>query len=98
MAKKVTHIEVINNTLNAACKEYKEYKAIKAEAEARIEELETLIKEFMVAEGIDEFVTNDTKVTYKECTKTNINKDIVRELVGNEYDKINAFDRLTVTG
>lgn len=52
----------------------------------------------MVAEGIDEFITNDTKVTYKECTKTNINKDIVRELVGNEYDKINAFDRLTVTG
>ena len=94
---KVTHTEIINKRIEDNAKEYKEYKRIKTEAEARIAEIEAEIKAYMDENNITECFIGDYKVTYKVATRVNVDKDKVREMVGNAYDKESEYDRLTIS-
>ena len=69
----------------------------KKEAEAKIEEIEKELKEYMEANGLEEMTVGDTVITYKEVTRTNIDRDTVREICGNKYDKTSSYIRITVT-
>ena len=94
---KVTYTTVKNDILAKACKDYKDYSNLKKEAEAKIEEIEKELKEYMEANGLEEMTVGDTVVTYKEMTRTNIDRDTVREICGNKYDKTSSYIRITVT-
>lgn len=88
-----------NNEMHAVIKELKEYKLIKEEAEARITELESLIKSEMRAQDTNKMVVGEYKCSLAVVTSNRIDSKALQENRPDIYSifvKPSTYERLTV--
>lgn len=88
-----------NHELHAVIKELKEYKLLKEEAEARISELENLIKAEMKYQNTEKMSVGEYKCSLATVTTNRIDSKALQENRPEIYSlfiKISSFERLTV--
>lgn len=88
-----------NNEMHAIIKEIKEYKLLKEEAEARIAELESVIKDAMRAAEQSKMTVGEYKVSLATVTSTRIDSKALQENRPDIYAlfaKSSSYDRLTI--
>lgn len=88
-----------NNEMHAVIKELKEYKLLKEEAEARITELENLIKSEMKAQDTNKMFVGEYKCSLAVVTSNRIDSKALQENRPDIYSifvKPSTYERLTV--
>ena len=88
-----------NNELHAIIKELKEYKLLKEEAEARIAEIESIIKDEMKEQDTDKLICGEYKCTLTTISRNSLDsKAIQKELpdIYSSYLKTTSYQRFTV--
>lgn len=88
-----------NNELHAVIKELKEFKLLKEEAEARISELENIIKSEMRTQETDKMVIGEYKCSLSTVTSNRIDSKALQEKEPTIYIaflKASSYERLTV--
>lgn len=87
------------NEMHAVIKELKEYKLLKEEAEARISELENIIKSEMKSQNADKLNVGEYKCSLKMVTSNRIDSKALQENrpdIYNIFLKPSTYERLTV--
>lgn len=80
-------------------RELKEFKLLKEEAEARIAELESVIKDEMKSQQLAKMTVGEYKVTLSEITSKRIDSKALQENRPDVYAmfvKASSYERLTV--
>lgn len=88
-----------NHELHAVIKELKEYKLLKEEAEARISELENLVKAEMKSQNTEKMSIGEYKCSLATVTTNRIDSKALQENRPEIYSlfiKTSSFERLTV--
>lgn len=88
-----------NNEMHAIIKELKEFKLLKEEAEARITELETIIKSEMKSQELDKMVVGEYKCSLAVVTSNRIDSKALQENRPDIYSifvKPSTYERLTI--
>lgn len=87
------------NELHAIIKELKEFKLLKEEAEARISELESIIKTEMKSQDTNKMVIGEYKCSLAVITSNRIDSKALQENRPDIYSifiKPSTYERLTV--
>ncbi len=87
------------NELHAIIKELKEFKLLKEEAEARISELESIIKSEMKSQDTNKMVIGEYKCSLAVVTSNRIDSKALQENRPDIYSifiKPSTYERLTV--
>ena len=87
------------NELHAVIKELKEYKLLKEEAEARISELENIVKSEMRTQELDKPTVGEYRSSLATVTTNRIDSKALQEKVPDIYAaylKASSYERLTV--
>lgn len=85
--------------MKALIKELKEFKLLKEEAEARISELENLLKAEMKAADTDKMTVDEYKLSLVVVTTQRIDSKALKEQqpdVYNEFAKSSSYERFIV--
>lgn len=88
-----------NNEMHAIIKELKEFKLLKEEAEARIAELETIIKSEMKSQELDKMVVGEYKCSLAMVTSNRIDSKALQENRPDIYSIFvnpSTYERLTI--
>lgn len=88
-----------NNELHAMIKELKEYKLLKEEAEARIAELEAIVKSEMHSQELEKMVVGEYKLSLITVTSNRIDSKALKEHqpdIYNAFVKPCIYERFTV--
>lgn len=88
-----------NNDLHSVIKELKEFKLLKEEAEARISELESIIKAEMKSQNADKMNVGEYKCSLAVVTSNRIDSKALQENRPDIYSifvKPSTYERLTV--
>lgn len=88
-----------NHELHAVIKELKEYKLLKEEAEARISELENLVKAEMKSQKTEKMSVGEYKCSLATVTTNRIDSKALQENRPEIYSlfiKTSSFEHLTV--
>lgn len=88
-----------NNDLHSVIKELKEFKLLKEEAEARISELENIIKPEMKEQDTNKMVIGEYKCSLAVVTSNRIDSKALQENRPDIYSifvKPSTYERLTV--
>lgn len=87
------------NEMHSTIKELKEWKLLKEEAEAKISELETAIKDEMRATEQQKIVVGEYKVSLATVTSNRVDSKALQENrpdIYNLFVKPTTYERLTV--
>lgn len=87
------------NEMHGVIKELKEYKLLKEEAEARIAELETIIKDEMKSQDVDKMVVGEYKCSLTTVSSKRVDSKALQENRPDIYAlfvKAATYERLTV--
>ena len=87
------------NEIHAVIKELKEFKLLKEEAEARIAELESIIKSEMRAQDTSKLVVGEYKCSLAVVTANRIDSKALQENRPDIYSifvKPSTYERLTI--
>lgn len=87
------------NEMHAVIKELKEYKLLKEETEARISELESIIKSEMKAQETNKMIVGEYKCSLATVTSNRIDSKALQENRPDIYSifvKPSTYERLTV--
>lgn len=88
-----------NNDLHSVIKELKEFKLLKEEAEARISELENIIKSEMKEQDTNKMVVGEYKCSLAVVTSNRIDSKALQENRPDIYSifvKPSTYERLTI--
>lgn len=88
-----------NNEMHAIIKELKEFKILRDEAEARIAELENIIKSEMKEQDTNKMVVGEYKCSLAVITSNRIDSKALQENrpdIYNIFLKPSTYERLTV--
>lgn len=88
-----------NNEMHAIIKELKEFKLLKEEAEARITELENIIKSEMKSQNADKMNVGEYKCSLAVVTSNRIDSKALQENRPDIYSifvKPSTYERLTI--
>lgn len=88
-----------NNDLHSVIKELKEFKLLKEEAEARIAELENIIKSEMKSQELDKMIVGEYKCSLAMVTSNRIDSKALQENRPDIYSifvKPSTYERLTI--
>lgn len=88
-----------NNDLHSVIKELKEFKLLKEEAEARITELENIIKSEMKSQELDKMFVGEYKCSLAVVTANRIDSKALQENRPDIYSifvKPSTYERLTI--
>lgn len=88
-----------NNELHSVIKELKEYKLLKEEAEARIAELESIIKSEMKEQDTNKMVIGEYKCSLAVVTSNRIDSKALQENRPDIYSifvKPSTYERFTI--
>ncbi len=88
-----------NNEMHAVIKELKEYKLLREEAEARISELESIIKDEMKSKELNKMVVGEYKCRLATITSERVDSKALKENRPDIYSmfiKPSTYERLTV--
>lgn len=87
------------NEMHATIKELKEYKLLKEEAEAKIAELENIIKSEMKSQELDKMVVGEYKCSLTTVSSKRVDSKALQENRPDIYalfSKASSYERLTV--
>lgn len=87
------------NELHDVIKELKEFKLLKEEAEARIAELESVIKSEMKSQELEKMTVGEYKVTLSQISSKRVDSKALQENRPDVYAmfvKASTYERLTV--
>lgn len=87
------------NELRSTIKELKEFKLLKEEAEARIAELENIIKDEMRAKEVDKMTVGEYKCSIATVTSNRVDSKALQEQrpdIYSEFLKASSYERFTV--
>lgn len=87
------------NDLHAVIKKLKEYKLLKEEAEARISELESIIKSEMKVQDTNKMIIGEYKCSLAVVTSNRVDSTALKENRPDIYSifvKPSTYERLTV--
>ncbi len=87
------------NEMHAVIKELKEYKLLREEAEARISELESIIKDEMKSQELNKMVVGEYKCSLATITSERVDSKALKENRPDIYSmfiKPSTYERLTV--
>ena len=87
------------NDLHSVIKELKEYKLLKEEAEARITELENVVKAEMKSQNLDKMGVGEYKCSLSTITSNRVDSKALQENrpdIFNLFIKQSTFERLTI--
>lgn len=86
--------------LNKAVAQYREYKSIIEEAEKIKKEAESQIISYLEENNTDSTVTDNARITYRDRTRTTLDKTKLTDALGEEllkdYMKVTSYKALTV--
>lgn len=88
-----------NQALHETIRELKGYKLLKEEAEARIAELETIIKDEMKSQDVDKMVIGEYKCSLTTVSSKRVDSKALQENRPDIYAlfvKASSYERLTV--
>lgn len=88
-----------NQEIHNTIRELKEYKLLKEEAEARIAELETIIKSEMKMQDVDKMVIGEYKCSLTTVSSKRVDSKALQENRPDIYTlfvKASSYERLTV--
>lgn len=88
-----------NNDLHSVIKELKEFKNLRDEAEARIAELESIIKSEMKSQELDKMIVGEYKCSLAMVTSNRIDSKALQENRPDIYSifvKPSTYERLTI--
>lgn len=88
-----------NNELHAVIKELKEFKLLKEEAEARISELESIVKSEMRSLEAEKLTIGEYKCSLATVTSNRIDSKALQEkepAIYTAFLKTSSYERLTV--
>ena len=88
-----------NQEMHNVIRELKEFKLLKEEAEARIAELETIIKSEMKSQDVDKMVIGEYKCSLATVSSKRIDSKALQENRPDIYAmfvKASSYERLTV--
>lgn len=88
-----------NNDLHSVIKELKEFKLLKEEAEARIAELENIIKSEMKEQNAEKLIVGEYKCSLAMVTSNRIDSKALQENRPDIYSifvKPSTYERLTI--
>lgn len=89
-----------NQELSKAVETYREYKILIEEAEKIKKEAEAQIISYLEENNTDSTVTDNARITYKNRTRTTLDKEKLIEALGSEllsdYMKTSTFKTLLV--
>ncbi|MEE0929467.1 MAG: hypothetical protein UIM53_00545 [Acutalibacteraceae bacterium] len=84
----------INNNINNEVAELRELKAMRDELEACIKAIENKIISFMVENDKSEYIGEDFKIKYSECTRTTLDKKDLNQTLAN-YQSMKRYQPTT---
>ncbi len=87
------------NEMHAVIKELKEYKLLREEAEARISELKSIIKDEMKSQELNKMVVGEYKCSLSTITSERVDSKALKENRPDIYSlfiKPSTYERLTV--
>lgn len=87
------------NELHSVIKELKEYKLLKEEAEARIAELENVVKSEMKSQNLDKMGVGEYKCSLSTITSNRIDSKALQENrpdIFNMFAKQSSYERLNI--
>lgn len=88
-----------NNELHAVIKELKEFKLLKEEAEAKISELESIVKSEMRSLEAEKLTVSEYKCSLATVTSNRIDSKALQEkepAIYTAFLKTSSYERLTV--
>lgn len=88
-----------NNELHAMVKELKEYKLLKEETEARIAELEAIVKAEMHLQDKNKMTVGEYKLSLTTVTSSRVDSKALKEQqpdIYNAFVKPSTYERFTI--
>lgn len=90
---------ITKNELEAKVNELRNLRAMKEELESEVKAVERDIVAYMVENAIDTEITKTAKITYREQTRTTLDKDKLTEILGDDlkpFEKVSRFNVLRI--
>ena len=89
---------ITKKELESKVQELRSLKTMKEELENELKAIERSIIEYMTENGLDTEITDTAKITYKEQTRTTLDKEKLERDLGNleEYEKTTSYNVLRV--
>lgn len=85
--------------LEKKVQELRGLKAMKEELENEVKAVEHEVIEYMTDNGLDTEITDTAKITYKQQSKTTLNRDKLTEILGEDlkpFEKTTTFKVLRI--
>ena len=89
---------ITKKELEQTVQEFRSLKAMKEELENELKAIERSIIEYMTENGLDTEITDTAKITYKEQTRTTLDKEMLEKDLGSleEYEKKTSYNVLRI--
>lgn len=89
---------ITKKELESKVQELRSLRTMKEELENELKAIERSIIEYMTENGLDTEITDTAKITYKEQTRTTLDKEKLERDLGNleEYEKTTSYNVLRV--
>lgn len=76
-----------NNNINEIIRQIKEYSELQAQLKVELENLKAEAIEWLAAQGTDEVVTNEGKITYREVISNRFNSTAFKKDFADIYEE-----------
>lgn len=90
---------ITKNELEVKVQELRELRAMKEELESEVKAVERDIITYMTEKEIDTEITDTAKITYKPQSRVTIDKDKLKEILGDDlkpFEKVSRFNVLRI--
>ena len=90
---------ITKNELENKVQELRELRAMKEELESEVKAVERDIITYMTENAIDTEITDTAKITYKPQSRVTIDKDKLKEILGDDlkpFEKVSCFNVLRI--
>lgn len=90
---------ISRNELENKVQELRELRAMKEELESEVKAVERDIITYMTENAIDTEITDTAKITYKPQSRVTIDKDKLKEILGDDlkpFEKVSRFNVLRI--
>lgn len=90
---------ITKSELEVRVNELRELRAMKEELESEVKAVERDIITYMTEHAIDTEITDTAKITYKPQSRVTIDKDKLKEILGEDlkpFEKVSRFNVLRI--
>lgn len=97
--REVKNMCIQRTELEKKIEEMRSLKALKEELENELKAVEHEVISYMTENNLTEEITNNAKITYKEQSRTTLDKEKLTEILGDDlkpYEKVTSYKVLRV--